>query len=71
MIEWQIKIEIGFIFLQARSDFEARKRLKELKEQRGDDKWMLPSLSKRVTEEPEVPITVDICLSHLPDIPWS
>eukprot|EP00794_Sanderia_malayensis_P018406 gene18406-20261_t len=33
---------------KARSDFESRKRLKELKEQRGDSKWMLPSLSRKL-----------------------
>eukprot|EP00112_Aurelia_sp_Birch-Aquarium-sp1_P024827 Seg800.10 transcript_id=Seg800.10/GoldUCD/mRNA.D3Y31 product="CWF19-like protein 2" protein_id=Seg800.10/GoldUCD/D3Y31 len=38
---------------QARSDFEAKKRLKELKEQRGETTWMLPSLSSRLKEDKE------------------
>ena len=37
-------------FLQARSEYEYEKLKKELKAERGDGSWMLPSLSERMQE---------------------
>ena len=42
------------MFLQAKQKYEKDEHRKELAKQRGEDKWMLPSVEQRLEQEKKV-----------------